>query len=502
MKFRVLVSVLVLVVLILGASGGVDAKESRAENAQPFTVRLQIDKPYCVLNFLETLRTRGYYGPTLYAHYSKSRFSGDEKLAQLVQQYAGVKTVYRYECDGMPKYRFAAKDKSTSDLFFTLSTQAKSLEELKQMTVGIIPLDDHLRLFETLEAVEPIYDELVWNPYYGQAQTRLKALQAYADQVNLGAMLEPIARCLNSSWTAEIPLVVSFAIVPGEKIRLIPPPLGNVIRAGLLTESDDYALYIALIAHEFTHRAFAEQPVKSHQQIDQWLTDSKSPCRGTVNLMFDEVLAGAIGHKVREDLSGKTHAFTYNQAAVKAMDEAAYPLIVSYLEQGRSVDRPFVTECLDLYEKTFPNALHEYHSLFQVYYLLTDLEGSAARNLPRQMRKNLVGPIMYEVGSGITEENVDAMKRYEFTKLIVITRDHRKTLEFLRPRLTVLDTYKDLDIESDWILSCHDADRNPYVIVNLQSEERFVDVTKTLEAAKTIDPKNPILHMDPQGAMP
>ena len=496
MKVSVPVGAIVLTVMILGVSAGVDAEESRAENARPFTVKLQIDKPYCVLNFLETLRTRGYYGPTLYAHYSKSKFSGDEKLAQLVQQYAGVRIAYPYECEGIPKYRFAAKNKSTSDVFFTLSAQAKSLEELKQMTMGIIPLDDHLRLFKILEAVEPIYDELVWNPFHDQAQARLKALQAYADQVNLGGILGPIARFANSRWTAEVPLIVSFTIVPGQKIRLIPPPLGNVIRAGLLTESDDYAWYIALIAHEFTHRAFAEQPLKMHQQIDQWLSESRSPYRGTVNLMFDEVLAGAVGHKVREDLSGQAHAFTYNQAAVKAMDEAAYPLVVSYLEQGRSVDRPFVNACLDLYAKTFPNALYEYQSLFQVYYLLTDIEGSAARNLPRQMRKNLVGPIMYEVGSGITEENVDALKQYDFTKLIVVTRDHEKTLGFLKRRITVLDRYKDLDTESDWILSCHDADGNPYVIVNLQSEERFDEVTKTLKAVKTIDPKNPILHME------
>jgi len=496
MKVSVLVSELVLLVMILGLPGGVDAKETGAENARPLTVRLQIDKPYCLLNFMETLRTRGYYGPTLYAHYSKSKFNGDEDLAKLVQQYASVKTVYRYECDGIPQYRFAAKNKSTSDLFFTLSTRAQSLAELKQMSVGIIPLDDHLRLFEVLEAVEPIYDELVWKPFHEQAQVRLKALQAYAAEVDLGTKLESIACFLNSSWTADIPLVVSFAIVPGQKIRLIPPPLGNVIRAGLLTDSDDYAWYIALIAHEFTHRAFAEQPLKMHQQVDLWLRESQSPYRGTVNLMFDEVLAGGVGHKLREDLSGQAHAFTYNQAAVKAMDEAAYPLIVSYLEQGRSIDRPFVDECLALYEKTFPNALHEYRSLFQVYYLLTDLEGSAARGLPRQLRKNLVGPMMYEIGSGMTEENIAALQSYEFTKFIVITRNHAETLGLLKRKLTALRAYDDLDAGSDWILSCHDAHRNPYVIVNLQSEESFDEVTRALKAAKAIDPKYPILPIE------
>ena len=96
-----------LLALMLGTSA-----PAQAVDAQPFTVKLQIDKPCCVLNFMEVLRTRGYYGPTLYAHYSKSKFNGDKRLDRLVREYTSVKTVYRYECDRMPKYRFAAKNKS------------------------------------------------------------------------------------------------------------------------------------------------------------------------------------------------------------------------------------------------------------------------------------------------------------------------------------------------------------------------------------------------------
>jgi hypothetical protein len=460
-----------------------------------FTVKLQINKPYCMLNFMETLRTRGYWGPTLYGHYKKSKYSENEKLSELVKQYANVKTAYRYHFDGYPKYRFLAKDRATSDLLFTLSARTDSLEELKQMTVGIIPLVDHQRLFNILEAVEPIYDELVWDPYYGKAQAKLKALKEYAEKVNLARMLGPVAHFLNSSWPADIPLIVTFSIVPGEKIRIVPPPLGNVIRAGLLTESEDYSWYVALVMHEFTHRAFAEQPLEMHKQIDQWLTGSKSPHRGIVNLMFDEVLAGAIGHKVREDLLGHAHDFTYGQATVKALDEAVYPLVVSYLDKGKSVDRAFVNESLALYEKTFPNALYEYNSLFQVYYLLTDVEGGQARNLPRMMRKNIVGPMMYEVGDGLTNENIDALMAYEFTKVIVITRDHKKNIEYLKGRINVLNEYESLDSETNWILSCHDAERNPYVFINIQSVDLFEEVTKTLKEAAAIDPKNKILQI-------
>lgn len=485
----------IAVVFTLFASVTFCASESVRGDTRKFTVKLQIDKPYCVLNFLETLRTRGYYGPTLYEHYKKSKYSEDEELAKLVQQYSKVRIAYGYNFDDYPKYRYMVRNRATSDVFFTLSARTESLEEFKQMTVGIIPFDDHQRLFNILEAVEPIYDELVWNPYYSKAQARLKELNEYAEKVNLGEMLRPIAHFLNSSWSTDVPVIVSFSIVPGEKIRLVPPPIGNVIRAGLLTESGDYSWYVGLIVHEFAHKAFAEQPLKIHQQIELWLTGSKSPHRGTVNLMFNEVLGGAIGHKVREDLLGEAHEFTYNQPVIKAMDEAIYPLVVSYLNEGKSIDRNFVNESLAIYEKTFPNALYEYQSLFQAYYLLTDLEGGEAHNLPRVIRKNIVGPMMYEVGSGITDENIDALMAYDFTKVIVITRGHEKTIKYLRAKIHALDRFHSLDAGSDWLLSCHDADRNPYVIVNIQSLETFEEVTKKLKAMKMIDPAKPIVVM-------
>ena len=463
-----------------------------------FTVKLQIDKPYCVLNFMETLRTRGYYGPTLYEHYKKSKYSEDEGLAKLVQQYSKVRLGYGYHFDGYPKYRYMAKDRATSDMFFTMSAHTESLEELKQMTVGIIAFDDHQRLFEILEAVEPIYDELVWDPYYDKAQARLNALKEYTEKVNLDEMLEPIAHFLNSSWPTDIPLIVTFSIVPGYKIRLVPPPIGNVIRAGLLTEPEDYfnySWYVGVIVHEFAHRAFAEQPLKMHQQIEHWFTESKSPHRGMVNLMFNEVLGGAVGHKVREDLLGEAHAFTYNQQVIKAFDEAIYPLVVSYLDEGKSIDRAFMNESLVIYEKTFPNALNEYLNLFQAYYLLTDVEGGEEHKLPGVIQKNIVGPMMYEVGSGITDENIDALMAYEFTKVIVVTKDHEKTIKYLKGKISALDRFDSLDTGADWVLSCHDADRNPYVIVNIQSPEAFEGVTKKLKAMEVIDPEKPIVVM-------
>jgi hypothetical protein len=214
-----------------------------------------------------------------------------------------------------------------------------------------------------------------------------------------------------------------------------------------------------------------------------------------VNLMFNEVLGGALGHWVRESLLGESLEFTYNQPVIKAFDEAIYPLVVSYVDEGKTIDRAFVNESLAIYEKTFPNALNEYHSLFQVYYLLTDAEGGKERELPRVLRKTIVGPMMYEVESGITDENIDALRAYDFTKVIVITKDHERTIEYLRGKIRALDGFEGIDAGDEWVLSCHDADGNPYVIVNIQSVEAFQEVANSLKAAKVIDPENAVIRM-------
>jgi len=446
---------------------------------------------------METLRTRGFYGPTLYEFYQKSKYSNDDNLEKLVQQYKSLKITYAYHFDGYPKYRFMAKDRTTKGLFYVLSAKSESLEDFKQITVGIIPHHQHQQLFEIFEAVQPIYDELIWNRYYSVAQSRLKELKEYAQKINLNEKVRPIANFLNSSWSADIPVVVSFSVVPGKKVRLVPPPQGNVIYCGLLTESDDYFWYIGLIIHEFSHRAFAEQPLMMHQQIEQWFATSKSPHRSMVNFMFNEALGGTIGHKIREDLLGHPHEFTYGQSFMRDFDEAIYPLVVSYLNEGKSIDRSFINQSLRIYEETFPNALREYDSLFQAYYLLTDVDDHQAQTLPGLIMKNISSPLMYEVETPIIDDdNIEALNTYDFTKLIVTTKGHERTIEYLKSKITELNRFENLDTESDFVLSFHDVEGKPCVIINISSLEKFEEVLKTLKSQKMIDSKNPLILID------
>jgi len=461
---------------------------------ETYTIQFQINKPYCLLNFMETLRTNGFYGPTLYEYYKKSRFNDDENLKSIVTQYNKLNIKYSYEFGGYPKYRYMSKGRSTRDLFYILSAKSESLSEFRQITVGVIPYYQHQELFKAFEAVEPIYDELVWNQYSHAAEQKLLELEEYARQINLSEKLRTVADFFNSSWPGEVPIIASFAIVPGEKVKLIPPPQGNVIFGGLLTELADNSGNIGRIVHEFAHRSFAEQSLPRHQQINQWFLDSESPSKHIVNFMFNEALGGAIGHRINEELTGP-HEFTYGQSFMRDFDEAIYPLVVSYLDEGKSIDSSFIDQSLKIFEETFPNVFYEYHYLFQTYYLLTDVEDY--HGLPKLIMKNISSPLMYELGAPIVnDENMDKLIAYDFTKLLIITRDNESTLNYLNNKIAGLERFKDLDPKSDFILSFHGADGKAYIVVNLHSIERFETVLERLKAQKAIAPDGPVMLLD------
>ncbi|MBN2001161.1 hypothetical protein JW935_26700 [candidate division KSB1 bacterium] len=471
------------------------ASIANGQSADNFTIRYQINKPYCLLNFMETLLTKGYYGPSLYEYFKQSKFADDKQLKELVEQYRRLKIKYSYEFKNYPKYRFMAKGRSTRDLYYMLSAKTETLNEFKQITAGLIPYYIHQQLFDIFKAVEPIYDELIWIPYHKAAYMRLAGLEDYSSKVKLDEKLKSIATLFNSAWSPEIPIIVSFAIVPGDKIKRLPPPQSNVIFCNILTDSKDYSRYAGMVAHEFAHRAFTEQSLSSHQQLDRWLTGSTLPSRFMVNFMFNEVMGGAVGHKIQEDLIG-AHEFSYGQSYIKSFDVAIYPLVKSYLESEKTIDSVFVQQSLLIYDKTFPNAQREYHYLLQTYYLVTDAEDFPLHRLPELIARNINNPMMYEIGSPIQDSStIQAMMDYDFTKLLVVTKNHRETFEYLKTKIEELDQFSNLDYDSDFILSFHDALGRAYIIMNLQSIDNFESALQTLKTHESIDLYEPIVAM-------
>ncbi len=87
-------------------------------------------------------------------------------------------------------------------------------------------------------------------------------------------------------------------------------------------------------------------------------------------------------------------------------------------------------------------------------------------------------------------------KELDVNGVFSYVHDYQPAIEYLKGKISVLDGFGGLDARADWVLSCHDMDGNPYVIVNIRSVKTFEKVTKKLKAVEMIDPENPIVLMD------
>jgi len=94
------------------------------------------------------------------------------------------------------------------------------------------------------------------------------------------------------------------------------------------------------------------------------------------------------------------------------------------------------------------------------------------------------------------DSKIDKLINYDFTKLIIISKDHKNTFKYLQNKIPELNKFNKLKTESDFILSFHDADGKAYIIINLHSMEKFKEVLEILKAQKMIDSKNPLLNID------
>ena len=153
----------------------------------------------------------------------------------------------------------------------------------------------------------------------------------------------------------------------------------------------------------------------------------------------------------------------------------------------------FVEKSLEIYGETFPEAHKEYHYLLQTYYLLTDAEDYP---ISREIRKNISSPMMYENENTIVDDtSIDNLINYDFTKLIVISKDHESTFGYLQNKIPGLNNFDGITTESDFVLSFNDTEGRAYIIVNLHSMDKFGDVLEVLKEKKTIDPDNPLITL-------
>jgi hypothetical protein len=324
-------------------------------------IQYKMSKPYCIFNFLETAN-KGWRTSKNFQEFIVQKTKGDESFSKLCNDFQNIEIDYAYTREEFPKYR--RQNRSTYDLLVIALVNSNTLEEFKDRGIGILPLIDHLKLFEILKQVEEnYYNRLVWDENKVKINNQISALDNYSTKSEL--FFKTLNHFYNSNWRNDVPFIVTLYPIPGEKGGISATPHANSLCVGSLTDSKDYEKKLSVVLHEIGHVLFDEQSKEFQQDLDKFFNDNKSPYKKYAYSFLDEGLATALGNGyVYKELNGTLdNSSWYNNDYIDGYAKALLPMIEDYINKKQKIDRLFVEKAIDLFAEKFPKSIYDYNIL-------------------------------------------------------------------------------------------------------------------------------------------
>jgi hypothetical protein len=261
--------------------------------------------------------------------------------------------------------------------FFRMAAaKASDLNDFRDRTAGIVPIEDQNTLVQAMLDAEPAYDSLLWTPYGAAIERHVENLTAHVDVHGLDDRMRRLAAFYGSSWPAELPFRVALHPYPPQR-GFSAGVFGNVAMSGIVPGFSDYAMYASIVLHEIAHQLYGHQPRSRAHALRTTMLASPSPTAMLAYRWLDEALATAVANGwAYEQMSGSVdEGAWYDNRIIDGYARALYPRVIEYLEHGREIDDEFLHHAVVQFEATFPEALGEPEALFPFFSLVTDLEG-------------------------------------------------------------------------------------------------------------------------------
>jgi len=366
--------------------------------------------------------------------------------------------------------------------------------EFKRLTAGIAPIAEQQKLIYILKKIEPIYDEIVWNKSTHNLKKHIQMLPVLSKKYFLYEKIKNIQSFYNTVWDPEIPIIASYYPIPAKDGNPSSTIKGNTLLCGILTDTYDYDFTFSVTFHEMSHMFFREQSPEFQHKIDQYYLQASSKHKMFALQLLDEGLATAIGSWIHELITGQTD-FSYNDYYINNYAKAIYPLLKSYIENGKSMDEYFIQESIKICEEIFPQAIYEYDNCFRDFYMLTDVDGGKRRPLIQILRKYLKSKnYRYQFETPIIHEKyIKEIAESNTTKFILITQEHNTTFQYLKDFISELKDFKGIDTHSDFILSFLGDGGFAYIIVNLHDIDKFETMIMNMKEKQYIQLNAPII---------
>lgn len=253
-----------------------------------------------------------------------------------------------------------------------LETQAgasKDLAEFSSRITGLMPVGAQSAFIRGLRALEPLHDQHVWKPSQAFMAKSRRTLLAVGKKVGVQQRFAEVAKFYGTQWPADLPITIYLVPVPGKGVGQTNGHSIGAIGVAELTEDDNLERRFAVIFHELCHSLYGAQTLTAQNQLaDEFKGHPLAALSGVAYDQLNEGLATAIANgwlaqAIRGDIvfDGQW----YNDEIVDANARALYPMVVTYLEAGRTIDRDFVNRAVALFAWKFPDVMDRPATMFR-----------------------------------------------------------------------------------------------------------------------------------------
>jgi hypothetical protein len=372
--------------------------------------------------------TNGNGTSAYFKKYIDEQTQNNLQFKNLCEAYKKINLSYSYKRFEYPDER--RPHRSTYDLIAINAVNAKNLTDFKAATMGILPVANYQKWFEILVEAEKIYDVLIWNDYEKKINNQKNNLIQFKKS-NV-AVFNRFNHFYNSTWSNEIPFQIALYPIPGKKGSTTATPHGNSLCIGVLTDETDYAGRNGVILHEMCHVLYDEQSEAFQKELVSYFAESKSSYAKFAIAYFDEALATALGNGwAYKNSNGKLDDKEwYDDTYIEGFARAIYPLVESYVNENKSIDKPFIDRAIALFGTTFPNANADYSILLNKLYLYYDNEVESEITTPlrkyfRLSNVNASSPILHPY-------SIEYLTEGAGNQLVIIDQNQQSTLAQLK----------------------------------------------------------------------
>jgi hypothetical protein len=419
----------------------------------------KISKPYCIFNFMETA-TNGNGTSSYFKKYIEDKTKNNLNFKNLCEEYKKINLSYNYKRFEFPDER--RPNRSTYDLITINAVNSKNLIEFKESTIGILPIVEYQKLFKILSDAEKIYDEIIWNDYEKKIVNQKNNLIKFK-KLNV-EIFNRFNKFYNSTWTNEIPFQIALYPIPGNK--------GSTGRNGV-------------ILHEMCHVLYDEQSKEFQKQLVSYFAENKSEYSKFASAYFDEALATALGNGwAYNNINGKIDEKEwYSDIYIEGFARGIYPLVESYLNENKQIDKNFIDKSIEIFGLKFPSANADYSILLNKLYLYYDNEDESEITIPlrkyfRLSNVNSSSPILHPY-------SIENLNEGSGNQLIIVNENQKNTLDKLKeiyPELSKTN-FEDKPLN----LSFFDKKGNAVIILIVNNKIEFENLIEQMNKEKYFD---------------